>query len=541
MSIRSEAMSFFAHVLLFLLFLQRGSSDQNEAASSSSPVGCPSPCFCNVLSRIVYCSRRGLTAIPSAIPADSLELNLNVNAFESGHLRRSNLSRHARLRHLYMSDCGLTNVDADAFADLARLKWLDLSNNRIRTVDPFVFSGLDLDHLFLNGNRELAGLGIMSFAGLRTAGLYLHDCALTDLAPAVLGPINATLRSLSLNGNRLTVLDRSFAGIFASLTHLRLDGNPLRCNCELAWLRAMYEGVGRDGGLRGGPGTPSCGSPERLRGRSVDRIPTAEFRCQTPSFADIELSFGPTETRLRCSATGDPVPVLYWIQPTGQATRYVASRAVVTVEGGGQQRNQGLLTVRANDGNQTRRGMYICVANNDAGNATLSVNVTWNGYSGSGRNGSRPEENGQLVRDDPEDEDAEDGKYGKTMSLDTDLSTLFNSTLDPPPPPSPQLPSELEEPADGRTFTLGDIVGAVAGTHIFTLLVVFAAAHRCCGRKVRPKSAQEKDPRPVTGFMEPPGEKNFRSPVSLVQPHPFPSSIHLYPRNDHSFHRCAQL
>jgi len=87
---------------------------------------------------------------------------------------------------------------------------------------------------------------------------------------------------------------------------------------------------------------------------------------------DVDASAG----RLTCVASGEPAPVLYWIQPSGKATRFTApstsdaqdedqlglNEAVLELEGGGH-----------NDPSES--GMYICVADNDAGNATLTVSL----------------------------------------------------------------------------------------------------------------------------------------------------------------------
>jgi len=76
-----------------------------HSPSQSGP--CPAVCFCSSLSRIIYCSRRGLKVIPDGIAADSLQLNINGNLFEITTLRRSNFSGLASLEHLYISECGV--------------------------------------------------------------------------------------------------------------------------------------------------------------------------------------------------------------------------------------------------------------------------------------------------------------------------------------------------------------------------------------------------------------------------------------------------
>lgn len=91
-----------------------GLTSLTEAASSdggSTSPSCPPACFCNAPSRIVYCSRRGLIAVPDGIAANSLQLNLNGNVFASSTLRRGNFSGLSSLEHLYLSECGIERLE----------------------------------------------------------------------------------------------------------------------------------------------------------------------------------------------------------------------------------------------------------------------------------------------------------------------------------------------------------------------------------------------------------------------------------------------
>lgn len=91
-----------------------GLTSLTEAASSdggSASSSCPPACFCNAPSRIVYCSRRGLIAVPDGIAANSLQLNLNGNVFASSTLRRGNFSGLSSLEHLYLSECGIERLE----------------------------------------------------------------------------------------------------------------------------------------------------------------------------------------------------------------------------------------------------------------------------------------------------------------------------------------------------------------------------------------------------------------------------------------------
>ena len=72
---------------------------------------CPENCFCNTVSKIVYCSRRGISTIPENLPEGSKQLNLNGNMFDVPILQKSNFSRAAFLEHIYMSECGIEKIE----------------------------------------------------------------------------------------------------------------------------------------------------------------------------------------------------------------------------------------------------------------------------------------------------------------------------------------------------------------------------------------------------------------------------------------------
>jgi len=83
---------------------------------------------------------------------------------------------------------------------------------------------------------------------------------------------------------------------------------------------------------------------------------------------DVDASAG----RLTCVASGEPAPVLYWIQPSGKATRYGAPPSSDTPDDDQFGLNEAVLELADRP---TKSGMYICVADNDAGNATLTVGL----------------------------------------------------------------------------------------------------------------------------------------------------------------------
>jgi len=358
------------------------------------------------------------------------------------------------------------------FSDLSHLRWLDLSNNRIRALAAGTFAGLALQHLFLNGNRHVE-LVPGSFDGLVTTGLYLHDCSLSRLPADVLKPLNATLRYLWLNGNELTVVDVGLLPLFDSLSHLRLGSNPLHCNCEMTWLKDTFD---RSPNTFRGAAAPSCLTPVRLRGRYFGDLQPTDFRCQPPAFSDIETAFGADAggARLRCTAVGDPAPTLYWIQPSGKTTRYAAPI------GDEVRRNVGLLTVRETDTGSAEAsslfGMYICVANNEAGNVTLTINVSWP-FASSNRVSSTAA--GEFQTPLPPPSNAESNAVVPTSRTSLDLARLGNYTVFDVTASSgsddDEEEAELTVGSRQKLFTVTELVCAIIGTHLGTLALCLIA------------------------------------------------------------------
>ena len=258
------------------LAARRGVESLSDDSAGSGTARCPPVCFCNSPSHIVYCSRRGLAAIPDGVPLDTLQLNLNGNLFTSTTVTRSNVSEYLILEHLYISECGLEYIEVGAFSDLTHLRWLDLSNNRIKAIESRTFDGLTLQHLFINGNRNVR-IHAESFVGLATTGLYLHDCALTTISPESIVRLNFTLRYLWLNGNQLERLDPRLKQLFEVLLHLRLGTNPLRCNCWAVWLKQFFD-ESRD--MFKGALPPTCLRPSSLKGRHFDNLTVHDLLCQ---------------------------------------------------------------------------------------------------------------------------------------------------------------------------------------------------------------------------------------------------------------------
>ncbi|ESO02117.1 hypothetical protein HELRODRAFT_161354 [Helobdella robusta] len=245
-------------------------------------------------------------------------LHLNGNRFQVRTLQRSNFSTFRHLEHLYLGECGIVSIEAGAFSDLTNLRWLDLSYNNIEVIPKRAFDGLHLQHLFLNDNKRLH-IHATSFTGLSTLGLYLHNCSIQNVHADAFLPLEKPLRFLWLNDNKITSLPNDLEHTFSSLEHIRLASNPLRCNCNLMWLKMFFD---QNVHLFNGATFPTCMFPTALKHTAFDNVLSSKFICTPPTFGNIELVMKDDVSKFKCEARGDPLPVLYWVQPSGQVTKY---------------------------------------------------------------------------------------------------------------------------------------------------------------------------------------------------------------------------
>jgi len=324
--------------------------------------------------------------------------------------------RVSGLEHLYMSDCAISRIEAGAFADLVHLRWLDLSDNRLTSLSDATFAGLRLHQLFLNGNRRLKFNGGRPFANLTVFGLYLHDCRLTRVDFETLAQLDGYLRVLWLSENQLSTLNSEWSRLFASLDHFRLDDNPLHCNCELSWLWHIYGDQrrkrGKDLMLEE---APECVSPAWLRGRHFNDLSEDDLQCRAPTLADVEVTLvndddddddaDQSSSRrrlvLRCSATGDPTPNVYWIRPPTSASELLPA-ASTTQKDVVKDVGEALLVLNDDFVQSTSpgSGAFTCVASNVVGNVTvtvLRVPHTWQVASGTDHEIAPPHINGGVA------------------------------------------------------------------------------------------------------------------------------------------------
>lgn len=331
---------------------------------------------------------------------------------------------------------------------MPRLQLLDLSLNNIRVIREGTFSGLNLQYLFLGNNPSII-IPDTAFRGLSSRVLGLQNTGLTELRPAMLHPLGQSLEKLFVNGNNIRRFDPAMAAIFDQLESLRIYENPLTCDCEARWLRQYYE-ENRDKMREADVGSmqePRCESPRPVAGEFFSRIALTDFLCERPTL-HAAVSFSQGRASLLCKSTGKPTPKIIWHRPNGIIEE---SEPLSNMD-----ENQAELQVLSTE--PSIYGQYRCEAINEAGNTTLSVNMSWPFAF------SQPCPQPQPV-----------------TSKDVVITN----------PVTPQPETNMFKI---KYFTLVDLICAVFGTFIGTLVVCVIVLHFCVYRKKKVPSQYSTPP-----------------------------------------------
>jgi hypothetical protein len=381
------------------------------------------------------------------------------------------------LEQLFLKGCGIEYVSIDTFADLPKLKWLDLSKNRLKAIDDYTLRGLTLEHLFLNDNPGIQ-LSKNAFGGLRTTGLYIHECAISNLAIEVFKPLNGTLKALWIDKNKIESFGIEWLYLFRKLSHVRLGNNPFHCNCEIAWLFSFYHKGQNKQNKIPSKESPSCRSPPNVRGKDFSTLTEEDFACQLPVFKNVDLIFEESVGKLTCLASGDPVPTIHWIKPDNTSKTYHPKTNLVH-----KKDNEGVMYI--DNPHSLSNARYQCIASNPAGNVTLSLNVFWPTHY--------PRDVG--IPDTPKPEKSQTFKptISSTTSFDKQEDNYFKPVFQKPKPgrkgkedkiyvinatkAGMSMERRVTPPDQVSDYTVVDIIGAVVGTFVLTLIACVVIFH----------------------------------------------------------------
>lgn len=342
---------------------------------------------CNCLwvsgKRTADCKAANLTEIPRTLSKEAQQLDLTSNTIS--HLAPNVFYNRQleNLQKLVLRECGIKNVDQQAFTGLKIVIEIDLSFNRIKQLHRGTFDGtIRLRVIHLNNNHLTKledglfhDLGFLQKVELSNNHLsHIGQSAFVNLRQ---------LHHLYLNDNKLTTLDTQTFGRIQKLSSLELRKNPWHCDCRLKSFR--------DWAIASRLYTKptACDTPRELQGQEWDEVPEDRFACR-PEIQSIGAAqhgdAGIGSAQLWCRASAEPPAEIAWTlrsrtltngtkrqhasgTTSGEAKTYVLLRSA-------EWANLTIPEVSLAD-----RGEYVCVAKNFGGSVeqNYSLNVVGEG------------------------------------------------------------------------------------------------------------------------------------------------------------------
>ncbi|XP_064849222.1 leucine-rich repeat and immunoglobulin-like domain-containing nogo receptor-interacting protein 3 [Oncorhynchus masou masou] len=252
------------------------------------------------------------------------------------------------LSWLSITNSNITSVPSSSFRNLIHLTHLNLSFNPITTLEPWAF-------------REL----------LRLKELIMVNTGLATVEPHSLGGLRQ-IRVLNFSSNELQTLEEGSFHSVNSLETLRVDGNPLLCDCRLLWILQRRKTLNFDGRV------PVCAGPEEVQGYSLSTFTDSalfdHFTCQKPKIRNRKLQQVTARegqpVSFLCSAVGEPAPNIMWISPQRRIITAKSNGRITVLPGG---------TLEIRYAQVTDSGTYMCIASNAGGNDTYFAMLTVRG------------------------------------------------------------------------------------------------------------------------------------------------------------------
>eukprot|EP00117_Sycon_ciliatum_P021847 scpid33823/ scgid1475/ Leucine-rich repeat-containing protein 70; Synleurin len=295
-----------------------------------------------------------------------MELSISRNRLQA--LSGCVFANLSMLRDLELDHNALGRIDENAFAGLSNMRNLDLDRNRITTLQSCLFADLvslvtlDIDHNLIQQVHPNAFVGLQSLQQLN-----IFRNRITNLPNGVFAEL-PHLYYIDISQNGISQLTPTMFNDISNIS-LRLEGNPLLCNCALLWLQWLAWGNqnsqnhqwqsnwgnNNNNGQQHQVEGAVCFSPPQMQGNNLDG---SQIQCNLPRSMTV-------------------MPAQLVIRPRGSA-HFVCLQAVQGHEvqwmRNGQHiqhrpnviMNEGLLSIR--HVTQHDAGRYTCTSHGQNGN-----------------------------------------------------------------------------------------------------------------------------------------------------------------------------
>lgn len=431
------------------------------------------------LPKYIACTSGGLTSIPIQFQPGTEKIILSGQLQFNGILSPSNFSELAppkyHIHTLSIRSSSIQELSSNTFSRLTFLKYLDLSENQRLTIMSSTFYGLQLKILKLDDIGKLM-LSQGAFNGLSTDSLSMKNSRLQSLNFDIFSPISHTLKNLYIENNQIRTLDQKFEPLFYRLESVNLKDNPLICYCPLLWLsKALRSKMlnnrfsNRFSDAKSDASTetnsfPKCVAPSYLRNRQLQSISEAEFNCQVPQIAQVEIDLmslfgGIMSCSIKPEEKGHKIPTkIFWQKENAEngigyqrfveKTQNTGDRLVSDNNGVGDLSS----TIKFSSERNKNRENFQCIAENTAGRSLVAVQISW------------PKMNNSL----------EIPRNSMTTESETRLSSNNNHNQ--------WNPVNHKSYFFTKQYTLLEMTAAIAGTFMITV-VIFLIFYKLYFRK----------------------------------------------------------
>ncbi|KAK8728451.1 hypothetical protein OTU49_009312 [Cherax quadricarinatus] len=281
------------------------------------------------------------------------------------------------LQVLTLEDNLLERIPTAAFQSLPMLERLSLDQNPLTKIKPLDFSHLSVTKISLCHMPELNIIDSKAFYNLVNISTIeiTNNEKLAYIDPLAFMNVDA-LKELQLHNNKLEGIQKEMARYMPEGVEISLHENPLKCDCNVRWLRQLIDlGVSANISLLE-PDHLVCYSPPTLAHKLLKDVVVSKLpKICAPTVLNLTQSqnvVGKVGERqvLECRALGSPRPRLHWILPDNSLVNSTLNEV--------RRRFFPPGTLVYYHLKPTDRGVYTCVAENTVNRtySSITLNVT---------------------------------------------------------------------------------------------------------------------------------------------------------------------